>query len=100
MNSKRHQHRGFSSVLAMIYLVLLAVLAVGFYTAVDLSGSIADNEQHVNRSALAAESGLAFGRYAVVANSVGSNTVTAAIHLSCDITQSQLLNGVLANLLS
>jgi Tfp pilus assembly protein PilX len=96
MNSKQRQHRGFSSVLALIYLVLLAALAVGFYTAVDLSGNIADNEQNVNRSALAAESGLAFARYAIAGST--SSVSNTAIHLSYNTTQSNLLAGILANL--
>jgi Tfp pilus assembly protein PilX len=63
MKMKQRQHRGMTSALAMIYLTVIAMLSVGFYTAVDLGSSVADNEQNINRSATASEIGLAFARY-------------------------------------
>jgi hypothetical protein len=64
MKNKRGNVRsGMASVLAMMYLALVAALAVGFYAAITTSGSIANNEQFVKRAETAAEAGLAFGRY-------------------------------------
>jgi hypothetical protein len=61
-NNKRH-HQGLTSVLAMIYLTVIAMLAVGFYSAIDLGANIADNEQYIKRSETSAEVGMAFARY-------------------------------------
>jgi Tfp pilus assembly protein PilX len=52
-----------TSALALIYLSVIAMLSVGFYTAVDLSSNIADNEQNINRANTSSEVGLAYGRY-------------------------------------
>jgi Tfp pilus assembly protein PilX len=52
-----------TSALAMIYLCVIAMLSVGFYTAVDLSSNIADNEQNINRANTSSEVGLAYGRF-------------------------------------
>jgi hypothetical protein len=63
MATSRQQRRGISSVLAMIYLTLFGVLALGFYAQVNSSMMVARNEGAGKRAALAAESGLAFARY-------------------------------------
>jgi hypothetical protein len=54
--------RGIVGVVAMMFLVLFAVLAVGFYAAVTMSAQISANEQAVFRSQLAAESGMSYLR--------------------------------------
>jgi hypothetical protein len=63
MRNAKQNRRGISSVLALLYLTLLAAMAVGFYSAIDVGTSLADNHQSINRSAANAESGMAFGRY-------------------------------------
>ena len=55
--------RGITSILAMIYLVLFAALAIGYYAQVGASVQISSNETRSRRALLAAESGLAFARY-------------------------------------
>jgi hypothetical protein len=55
--------RGIVCVLAMIFLVLFVVLAVGFYAATALSAQISANERAVAASQIAAESGMEFMRY-------------------------------------
>jgi hypothetical protein len=62
MQSNRTRH-GMASVMAMMYLALIAALAVGFYTAVSTSGSIANNETSIQRAGTTAEAGISFWRY-------------------------------------
>lgn len=55
--------RGIASVLAMMYLVLFSVLAVGYYAQVTTSVAIADNDTTAVRSLRASESGMQFMKY-------------------------------------
>ena len=63
MVKARAKRRGISSVIAMTYLMLFAVLALGFYAQVNSSMQVSNNETRTKRAMLAAESGLAFARY-------------------------------------
>src|SRR5215208_5436962 len=54
---------GMTAVLAMLYLTLMASLALGFYSASNTAILVSTNEQRVERARLAAESGLDFARY-------------------------------------
>ncbi|HEV8290462.1 MAG TPA: hypothetical protein VGP94_01000 [Tepidisphaeraceae bacterium] len=47
----------------MLYLTLMASLALGFYSASNTAVLVSDNEQKVERARLAAESGLDFARF-------------------------------------
>src|SRR5690606_39196840 len=55
--------RGVTSVLAMLFMVLFAVLAIGFVATVNSAVQISGNEQRGVRAMLAAESGMNFIRY-------------------------------------
>src|SRR4051812_16471193 len=55
--------RGIASMLAMLFLVLFATLAVGFYASTDMSSQVSSNDEHVSRSFVAAESGLEYMKY-------------------------------------
>src|SRR5688572_19538939 len=57
------RRRGVASMLAMLYLVLFASLALGFYAAVTMSAQISRNERHMFEAQLSAESGMKFMRY-------------------------------------
>src|SRR5690242_11833607 len=57
------RRRGMASMLAMLFLILFSVLAVGFYASANMSAQVARNEGVAADSQLAAESGLAFMRY-------------------------------------
>jgi Tfp pilus assembly protein PilX len=74
MNAKRNIRRGLTSVMAMIYLTLLAALAVGFYSAIDVSTNLASNHQYINQTATAAESALAYARYQLAQLSIQGAT--------------------------
>ena len=54
---------GIAAILAMLYLVLFATLAIGFYTATTMSGQIARNEKALELSQAAADGGTQFMRY-------------------------------------
>jgi hypothetical protein len=56
-------HRGFASVLAMLFLVLFSTLAIGFYEASSLSAQVSRNESSIEQAANAADSGMRFIRY-------------------------------------
>jgi Tfp pilus assembly protein PilX len=55
--------RGFTSVMAMLYLVLFSALSLGFYTATTMSVQVAKNERSSSVAQIGAESGLRFIRY-------------------------------------
>src|SRR5581483_6136578 len=55
--------RGVASVMAMMYLVLFSVLALGYYAQVTTSVAIADNDTTAVRSLRASESGMQFLKY-------------------------------------
>lgn len=64
LHPRPRQHRpGMTSVLAMLYLVLFASLALGFYTATNTSVQISANERRVRQAMLTAESGMEFMRH-------------------------------------
>jgi len=55
--------RGFTSVMAMLYLVLFSALSLGFYTATTMSVQISKNERSMSVAQIGAESGLRYMRY-------------------------------------
>lgn len=62
----RPQHpprRGVVSVIAMLFLVLFGILAVGFYAAVTTSAQVSNGDRDGYRAMLAAESGMQFVRF-------------------------------------
>src|SRR3954464_5119252 len=67
MDTRRGKSRcarsGMTAVLAMLYLTLMASLALGFYSASNTAVMVSSNEQKVERTRLAAESGLDFARF-------------------------------------
>ena len=57
------QRRGSTALLAMLFLTLMAVLAVGFYATVTTATQVSYNEQRTNRALLASDSGMQFMKY-------------------------------------
>ncbi|HZL37820.1 MAG TPA: hypothetical protein VFC78_21055 [Tepidisphaeraceae bacterium] len=57
------RRRGIVSVLAMLYLMLFTVLAIGFYSASTMAVQVSKNDRSIEQSQLACESGLQFVRY-------------------------------------
>lgn len=54
---------GFSSVLAMLFLVLFSTLAVGFFVSSTMSAQIARNDKSLSLAQAAADAGMQFVRY-------------------------------------
>jgi hypothetical protein len=55
--------RGIAAMMAMLFLVLISTLAVGFYAATNTSVQLVHNEEKANNALIAAESGMEFIRY-------------------------------------
>src|SRR5438045_1900685 len=56
-NQTRH---GMTALLAMLYLALLASLAVGFYASSNSAAMVSENEKRTNQALMSCESGLDF----------------------------------------
>lgn len=57
------RRRGIVSVLAMLFMVIFAAVALGFYAQTTVSAQLSSNERSAARALTAAESGMAFMRY-------------------------------------
>src|SRR5689334_19722621 len=82
---KFQRHHGLTSVLAMLFLVLFATLAVGFYSMTNSAAQISSNDDRVSRAFLAAESGMDFMRYQLAnvhisPSTPASNVLSALYH--------------------
>jgi hypothetical protein len=58
----RPRRRGITSAIAMIFMVLIGALAIGFYATITTSTSLSQNDQKGARALIAAESGVQFMR--------------------------------------
>ena len=75
----RRRRAGIASVLAMLYLVVFAALALGFYATVSIAAQLSANEARASEAQQAAESGFQFLRYHLNAVNVsGGLTPTQA----------------------
>src|SRR6266446_1503001 len=55
--------RGMTALLAMLYLALIASLAVGFYASTNSAAMVTENEKRGNMSLVSSESGMDFMRF-------------------------------------
>src|SRR5688572_7480452 len=79
----RFRRRGVTSVIAMAFLVIFVVMALGFYGQVDTNVQIARNETQLAGARIAAESGLAFIRYQLAGVAVhGGDTMMDELYLA------------------
>src|SRR3954465_6176273 len=84
---------GMTAVLAMLYLTLMASLALGFYSASNTAAIVSNNEQKVERTRLAAEGGLDFARFHLSKVLIPAKAqITQHFSLLCD-QMSARLNG-------
>jgi hypothetical protein len=60
--TSQHVRRGVTSMLAMLYMVLFATLAVGFIAMVDTTAQVSHNDKRASTRLLAAESGMQYMR--------------------------------------
>src|SRR5687767_16026049 len=59
----RTRRRGVTSLMAMIFVVVFASLAIGFYAQTSINAKISGNDRRMIEARTAAESGLDFMRY-------------------------------------
>lgn len=88
---------GVASVLAMLFMVLFAILALGFVAMVGTSTQVAHNDADSARSMLAAESSMQFARYHLANVDIGNVTGSDAVFDKLYEQLSDRLNGT-ANL--
>ena len=74
MTPMRSIRRGVTSVLAMLYLVLFGMLAIGFYAATSIASQVVYNELRSAEALLAAETGMDFMRYAMHGVAIAPDT--------------------------
>jgi hypothetical protein len=72
-----NRRRGVTSMLAMLYLTLIASLAVGFYASTNTGVQVSANEQRRYKSLGAAESGMDFIRYQLHQIAIPPQTLAA-----------------------
>jgi Tfp pilus assembly protein PilX len=58
----RRNRRGITAVIAMLFMVLIGTLALGFYATVTTATSLAKNDRRTAKALMAAESGIQFMR--------------------------------------
>jgi hypothetical protein len=61
--ARRGRRRGIVCVIAMVFLMLFVILAMGFYAATAMSSQLANNERATSAAQVAAESGMQYVRY-------------------------------------
>src|SRR2546430_713204 len=73
-SSPRAARRGVATVLAMMYIVLFALLAIGFYASSNTATLVSQNEQRRYKALSAAESGMDFMRYQLFQTAIPPTT--------------------------
>jgi Tfp pilus assembly protein PilX len=91
--SRLPRRRGIASVLAMLFLILFSVLAIGFFASSTMTVQVARNERVAAESQLAAESGLQFMRYQLGCVDIATSTTNANLLTSVASELGRLLNG-------
>ncbi|MEO6436735.1 MAG: pilus assembly PilX N-terminal domain-containing protein [Tepidisphaeraceae bacterium] len=93
------QRKGITAVMAMLYMVLFAVMALGFYATVTTSVALAKNDQRSAKALLAAESGVQFMRYHLSSVAIPPATPVANVmtELFNDLNAQMQNTGNLAN---
>jgi Tfp pilus assembly protein PilX len=85
--ARRKRNRGMASVIAMMFLVLIATLSIGFYTTTAMSSQIAANEKKKQWAREAADSGMRFMRYELGAVNLplGTNSANLMSNLASQL---------------
>lgn len=95
----RRRRRGVTSALAMIFMVLIAALAIGFYSSITTSTAVAQNDQKGSRALVAAESGIQFMRLQFAHVRIPPQTTAAQLltELRADLAADPQLGGNLGS---
>src|SRR5688500_8021515 len=76
-NPFRRNRRGITSAIAMIFLVLIGLMAMGFYALTTTATTISKNDRRTAKALLAAESGIQFMRNRLAHVTIPPNTSSA-----------------------
>jgi len=87
------RHRGVVTVLAMLYIVLFALLAVGFYASSNTATLVSQNEQRRYKALGAAESGMDFMRYQLFQTAIAPTTPDDKVLIEVQKDLASQLNG-------
>src|SRR5438067_5983144 len=79
----RRLRRGITSMIAMLFLVVVTVLSIGFFSTTTISVQISKNDRDAKNAQFAGESGMQFVRYQL-----------GLIDISPSVTPAQLLQTV------
>ena len=92
---QHRRRRGAVSIIAMVFVVLFSVLAVGAYSSITNSIQTSYNQRDVNAARAAAESGMEFIRYQLYQLNIPHNTPPAAMFGTVYVKLGLALNGTL-----
>src|SRR3954452_15868901 len=76
-NSIRIRRRGITSAIAMIFLVTMALMALGFYAMTTTATQLSKNDRRTAKSLMAAESGIQFMRNRLAHVNIPAGTASA-----------------------
>src|SRR5688572_30479179 len=95
MNRSFRNRRGITSVIAMLFLVLIGTLALGFYTSVTTATALAKNDRRTAKALMAAESGIQFMRNRLANVSIPPTTTSANLltELETDLKNDESIAG-------
>ena len=96
-STRAPRQHGLASVLAMLYLILISTLAIGFYVATTISAQIAKNDQGLSRAQAAADGGMQYIRYQLGSITIPPGT-TSDQYLNQAAAQLDTLIGGTANM--
>src|SRR3954464_5961396 len=95
MNRSFRNRRGITSVIAMLFLVLIGTLALGFYTSVTTATALAKNDRRTAKALMAAESGIQFMRNRLARTTIPPATASANLlnELENDLRNDEVITG-------
>ena len=95
MNRFIRNRRGVTSVIAMLFLVLIGTLALGFYTSVTTATALAKNDRRTAKALMAAESGIQFMRNRLANVTIPPTTTSANLlnELGNDLEADAMITG-------
>ena len=89
MNRTFQNRRGIASAIAMIFLVAMGLMALGFYALTTTAAQLSKNDRRTAKALLAAESGIQFMRNRLAHVTIPPNTSSANLlsELETDLKQ-------------
>ena len=72
--TRTNRRHGLTSLLAMLYLVLISALSLGFYATTTVSSQLSNNDERVARAYMASETGMDFMRRQLAKVRIPPNT--------------------------